>query len=402
MRNTAFRLLILTGLVAFAIGRPATAGEPEYVPTPTGDLAQRLDGTLQNLGGNSEVYDEAQPAEGFPTCSTADSVRPGGWFLDGGFEVLHRMKGTSINYIALGQDNSLQSVNTTLPAITFADREFGLAPGARATLGRYIDSSCSEWDRNLEFSFLGGFNFDTKSELDSLFAHQIFSPGATFLGGFNGADSFKTNYRSTFNSFEWDIRFTEDLPRDRMVMTPDGNWHREMNEEHVVSFLFGFRWMNIQEDFSLQSRRNDQDFATFHGDYDIHTKNDMLGVQMGGELIEQHNRWNWGVNAKGGIYANFLAQSSTISTADPNTNLLLVNRNEHSSNTIAAFEGEIGLYGNYQLTRCCTFHAGYDFIFLRGLASAPDQFHFNDSRTNVVYGAYQFLTGGNLGFEVAW
>jgi hypothetical protein len=79
--------------------------------------------------------------------------------------------------------------------------------------------------------------------------------------------------------------------------------------------------------------------------------------------------------------------------------LFLLQRQDHASTTGAAFEGELGFYANYQISARWTLHAGYDFLFLRGLATAPQQFNFSKQRTEIGIDGYEFMTGGSLGFE---
>ncbi|HZZ73180.1 MAG TPA: hypothetical protein VFE24_13070, partial [Pirellulales bacterium] len=217
MYSTVLRFALALMLAGGAAGfcQAVAAAEPEVVPTPSGDLANRLDGTFQSLVPDDSITQQYQQECPAPVCSTADNYRPGSWFIDAGFEVLHRTKYVGQHSAIFGEDTTLANFNGVVPTVTFANREFPLAPGARFTIGHYLDSSCSEWDRNFEFTFLGLFEFDNHTTLTSLGAEQIFVPGFSFLGGFNAADTFATNFHTSFNSFEWNIRFTEDLPRDR-------------------------------------------------------------------------------------------------------------------------------------------------------------------------------------------
>lgn len=408
-----WRFLATIVVVGSWLTLTASAREPELIPIPSGGIEERLDGALGSLGTQPSpltrdgqytlegpISQEPLPDESVPTCSTADNLR-GSWFVDSDLMVLHRLRApkSSNTNRALGED---LTIPTQITYITAADTEFNLAAGSRITLGHFIDSECCPWDRDLEFSFMGFFDFNTNTRLKGLAPHSIFTPIANYVGGFNGADVQTTSYRSTFNSYEWNYRFTKDLPQDRLVMNPDGNWHREINKGHVLSFLMGVRWISFNEDFEWLSRRNDQTVDVYRGDYNIHTKNDFVGVQIGGDLTDHHENWNWGTSLKGGMYADIASQTSDVLFRDPSASLLSVDRHERASKTIAAFEGEVGLFGNYHFNERWTLHAGYDFMFIRGLADATNQLHFDNRPTAVVVGSYQILTGGSLGLEFNW
>lgn len=59
----------------------------------------------------------------------------------------------------------------------------------------------------------------------------------------------------------------------------------------------------------------------------------------------------------------------------------------------------------YRLTDVWGIRAGYNLIWIDGLALAPNQFDFSDtsvSGSNLVSGGGIFMNGANLGLEARW
>jgi len=408
VKRLFWRILGICSIAANATAGLAQGYYAQPGPMPSGDLIQRLDGTLESIGGPGQpimsgngglANDITQEIP--PTCSSSADIRPGYWFLDVEFAELHRFNGVKNTPIrrVLAQD----IFGPPTEGMTFAAKGFDLAPGTRITLGRYLDScEGSDWDRSFELTFWGLFQFETSSRIDGITNNAINTPYSNTVGGFNNADFQTAQYRSDLNSYEWNFRWTHHMQRDQLVLSPNGEWHKQCTPGMVPSIILGVRWVALDEDFVWQSRINSLPLDQYRGDYTVNTKNDMIGVQLGGELTEQHCNWNWGVKVKGGIYANYCEQSSIVIVNDPRTNLFAPNRNEHVSAVDAALMGEIGLFMNYALTDHINFKAGYDFIFLTGLAQAADQVYFDNQPVRVIHQAYQFYNGGTLGLEITW
>lgn len=69
------------------------------------------------------------------------------------------------------------------------------------------------------------------------------------------------------------------------------------------------------------------------------------------------------------------------------------------------FIGDISLSAAYRLTDAWKLRAGYNFLWLTGVALAPNQFDFGatlDSGTGLNGGAGVFLHGASLGLDAAW
>ena len=77
-----------------------------------------------------------------------------------------------------------------------------------------------------------------------------------------------------------------------------------------------------------------------------------------------------------------------------------------SSSGGVAFVGEINLSALYRLTDVWNLRAGYNAIWIEGLALAPDQLDFNFATApggNQLHnGGGMFLHGVNVGLEARW
>ena len=147
----------------------------------------------------------------------------------------------------------------------------------------------------------------------------------------------------------------------------------ELNRHHAhgkfLRFLAGFRWIDWQEQFTLQDTATGgiTDF------YQTSCFNDLYGGQIGIDanlLATQVIRLD-GV-CKAGAYYNNAVQSSEYTTSDPlNPGSATVAVNE--SPVSGAFAGEVGLTGVVPITSCLDFRLGYFGLWLSGIAQPTQQ-----------------------------
>jgi hypothetical protein len=221
---------------------------------------------------------------------------------------------------------------------------------------------------------------------------------------FNFATEHTIFYRSTMNNFEIDGRFSPRGREDQLVMQPNGRWRRECQQGTYMSYLYGIRYMQIDERFNLHSVSqitNGGVTTNGLGDYDILTHNDMLGIQIGADMTFRKCRWAWGVRSKLGTYINFANQGSSISAGA--TNLPNVSISSAGTKHDAALIGEVGFEASYKFRPNLVGRAGWDFMWITGVALAPDQLQFTSSPTNTVnVNGTIFSQGLTLGLEWLW
>jgi hypothetical protein len=129
-----------------------------------------------------------------------------------------------------------------------------------------------------------------------------------------------------------------------------------------VTVLAGFRWVNLSED--LQGTLPPERTVPF---WDTQTKNNLYGFQIGaeGKLFER-GRFSIGCTGKAGVFDNHAEETTTAS-------IYRILFGESDSTDHVAFVGEVGVQCKYQVTQQLSLRAGYEAIWLQGVALAPGQ-----------------------------
>jgi hypothetical protein len=147
----------------------------------------------------------------------------------------------------------------------------------------------------------------------------------------------------------------------------------ELNRHHChgqfLRFLAGFRWIEWQEQFTLQgaSAGGINDF------YQTNCINDLYGGQIGVDANLLALSWiRFDGLVKAGVYYNNAVQASQFATTDPlNPGAASVRVGE--SPLSGAFAGEVGFTGVMPITRCLDFRFGYFGLWLSGIAQPTQQ-----------------------------
>ncbi|HVU89791.1 MAG TPA: BBP7 family outer membrane beta-barrel protein [Pirellulales bacterium] len=288
--------------------------------------------------------------------------------------------------------------------------DFHFTPGMRATLGRNLFEDILHRQHSVEFTFIGlntwstsgvaigsgqitGPNFIRAANLFSLFPFAV--------GGFNNATMMTMADSSSFSNWELNYRIAK-LPRpDRITQLPDGTWMQVATPTLVPSFLFGFRMFNLNDHFNWFSTGTNTNGTTFTGVYNVKTTNLLAGAQIGGDLVMNQNIWQLGMRAKAGVYGNLARQWSDVEINDP------VAGNSSGSGQgqvpTTAFIGDLGFFGTTRLTERIHFRAGYDLIWVGGIANAAEQLQYTTNIAPVVRkNGHMLLQGVNLGFDICW
>jgi hypothetical protein len=151
--------------------------------------------------------------------------------------------------------------------------------------------------------------------------------------------------------------------------------------------MAGFRVLELEEEFNIW---NNDTGAVF----DSVADNELYGFQVGAQaLIWRWNRLRLESMFKTGVYYNNLGVTATSS------NVQLVSTTSHIS-----FAGELNLVLIYQFAPRMAIRAGYQGMWLGGVALAPDQ----SDDSVIATGLYSYdagkvsYQGGLLGFELTW
>jgi hypothetical protein len=245
---------------------------------------------------------------------------------------------------------------------------------------------------NVEFTYFGLFFWDDSASVVDP-TNSLFSPFSDFgldpLGftETDNADFAAIDYESSFDSFEVNFR--------QRYMAP--------NCRYQMSCLLGVRYFKLDEDFNYftQSTAN-----TIPGDpladpptedvipslqNNINVHNNMVGAQAGGDI------WlcilpglRVGAEGKAAVLANRIAVENTIVTNVPVDGVVPDPLIEDLVENDVSFLGEANITFTYRLNYNWTLRGGYTFLYLDGVALAPENFNaqppFVDGspRTSVV------------------
>ncbi len=235
----------------------------------------------------------------------------------------------------------------------------------------------------------------------------------TYVPGFDKADQQTTCYISSTNNFELNGRICPRSRDDRLVLNPNGKWRRECQPGLYTSYLYGLRFMQINESFRFhsESRIDTYDPTTGvlidtredTGDYGIVTHNNLLGFQVGAEMTWRQCRWTWGLCSKIGPYINFADQVSNIASVSSDPTIEPFVRRLAASKHDAALIGELGIQATYKFRPNLMGRAMYDITWVPGVALAPEQLQFNTEPINKLNAnGLAYFHGVSLGLEWLW
>ena len=168
---------------------------------------------------------------------------------------------------------------------------------------------------------------------------------------------------------------------------------RQRSSERWVS-TSGFRWVEWQESFSL---------LTGPESFNARAVNSLYGHQWGLEGVLWRPLTGVALEgvAKAGIYGNVSKQDSALAGAGGLSSI--------ATNTArVGFVGETGLTGTWQVREWLRARAGYQAVWLGGIATAPNQLQGQSivagspTRGSTNTGGSVVLQGINLGLEAHW
>lgn len=180
------------------------------------------------------------------------------------------------------------------------------------------------------------------------------------------AASYMVEYIADLSSFELNLRLRE--------------WPR-------FSPIVGFRMFELEEHFNIFETGTTTGFFS-------ETDNEMYGLQMGGQyLIWERNRFRLESLFKVGVYLNDIESSANALNAQLNSSFIRT-----------AVAGELQITAVYQCGPRLALRAGYQGMWLSGVAKAPDQSD-NGSLFSGLHaldpGSVSY-NGGFLGLEITW
>jgi hypothetical protein len=332
----------LFGIVASAIlAWAATAA------AALGENASMADG---RLAGNEEKSPPSffQPAVDQSPCAApydADFGQPRQcprWTASADFIILDRIGGVNQSLVSTYPPHSPIVLGSGTERLNSNDLEQGFAGGTRVGLIRHGDSGY-----DLEFSFF---------EIDGWNSAGSIAPDGSMLPNwlvFTAPGDFVQTTDDPKQSMAWEYA----------AKLYNAEINLRWNLCSRVTMLAGFRWVNLCEDLQgtiVPSKRK----SPF---WDTGTTNNLYGFQLGEDWkIVDRGRFSIDGLVKAGIFGNNAEETTGVS-------IYRTVYWESDSTARAAFLGEIGLQCKYQVAKRFLLKAGYEAIWLQGVALAPAQ-----------------------------
>lgn len=297
------------------------------------------------------IQTEANRSEAWDYVSFAEAPMENILYFEMGALWLARNNGSSVT-VGRVLDQNLD----TIRSFSTNNFDYGFEPGMKTLLGLILDPNT-----RLEISYFGlneWYNAGTlTTDSDQ---NPIASPFMQF--GIIPADG--GNFAEQLYGLNMHVNNIE-LNLKRFLMA-GGDWE--------LSGIAGFRYFNMSEVISLS-----QTFvqpppiapnATGEGTYAI-AHNHLLGLQIGGEVLEDLGPLQLGSQLTAGAFAALgSSRVGNFQTQDgPNLDIFSARDDGVSVSALVQW----GFSAEYMLFDCLAIRCGYDLLFITGLAFAPDQ-----------------------------
>ena len=275
-------------------------------------------------------------------------------------------------------------LNTGDILLNAGDLDFGATGGVRAVIGKQLGSGYT-----LEVGYMGLYDHSASATVTGDNDLQLPGDLGLAVNNFFGADIVDADYSSSLHSVEANLLCCDYSCRS--------SCEGPQRCREWAPFV-GFRYLNFNEDFDLSST----DFQEGTSVYEVNTRNNLFGGQLGGRYRISQGEWSYEAVGKAGIFANAAEQN-----APAIVDFLDVERRpaQSESGGNVAFVGEINLTGIYHINEVWGLRAGYNLMWLEGVALAPDQLDFTDtpdSGTGLDTSGGVFLHGLSAGLEARW
>ncbi|MER3414879.1 MAG: hypothetical protein C4297_01525 [Gemmataceae bacterium] len=274
-----------------------------------------------------------------------------------------------------------------------------------------LSSDQGEFDWEIGGRFLVGMFLDNNNSLEAMyFGLQTW-----------GKSAFVTNINETLQPY-WgqfgvrggldDSAFTDAFAHGFQYESRLHNG--EINLRHwynsCLSTLAGIRYLNVRDKFWFGSLDDISavPFGPCSGLYEVRTKNNLLGLQLGADAAYPLlcDTLRVGVRGKTGLFLNFAEQSSRFLNIPTEGEGRTTDERTDEDGVRLAGVIEVGAYATYWITKNIAIRGGYDLIYVAGLALAPENLDNSplplNARRNLKDNGDIIYHGPSVGIEVRW
>lgn len=362
-----------------------------------------------------EMYDDGWYGDGyfdgechacFPFYPDVDGV----WLTDFMATALYR---NSARNVLLSRD--LEGIEA-IDVLTTKNISFTVAPGLAVNVQRYLGTDASDNRYTLDFVYTGLYNWDETAvvtggrvDVGAFSFGSLLSNFVADVGGFSRADLQRIHYKSQLNNVEVNLVLSQPTTRPRLAYRAGKGWVNEPPQGFNRSLIGGLRLIVLDETFRFfsigEATFNGAPLGVSTGDYRVESRNRMLGMQIGALIDQRRTNAQWGVRAVLGPYINMMREQSALVINAENDPFAtpIPNRFTRNTDERVAFVGQLGVFGRYRLLPYLSLAVGYDFMWINGLALAPEQLNFDTDRTLPLNThGHLFFQGARLGAEMIW
>ncbi|MFH1922632.1 MAG: BBP7 family outer membrane beta-barrel protein [Planctomycetota bacterium] len=347
-------------VVALALLTTAVAEE-------TYDVEAGFTGILQEQVVDEGYSTAAVPGDDFcgePSCDIGPCCPGPSWCFTAGMLIMERSRPEDTTLVT----DSYQTGGAEL--LNGNDLDFGFQGGFEfSAIRRNVHRTC--WDLEARYVRIDGWEATRDpvySEAGAVVQYIRPIGDTEFDGTISGS------YDSHFDSFELNLR--------RPFCCG------------AYTFLAGFRFAELDERAALTHNIDSGYELTTH---DVRAINDLYGFQLGADArLWQCRCWSADTFLRAGVYSNRVVSNVAV-TQTGGPDYVARAEDNHTS-----FLGELGVTATYRLNPCTALTAGYQLMWLEGVAVASDQVAVSDpigGITAVDTGGSPFYHGAVISLE---
>lgn len=328
------------------------------------------------------------------------------WQVGAAAKVKHRAKfDKSDPAFFTGNGYSVIDSNTSFP----------VSAGAEIFLTRYLGRNAFNFDIWSELKFDGLYEWEntkTYYPQDNFYSNfgvgglttytweesKTAEDGTTSTTKYTSTPSMlHMDYSATMNSGEIMFQFRKRGRPDPLVGHPNGTWTRECQGGIRYTHMVGVNYTSYNEELTwtgtgevYDSKKNF--IGTQSGRAAIEADNNLLGLVFGGEMVDKHCIWSWGMRWRFTPYLNFM--ETQMNSTDGSANYLA-----KCSETDISYEAKWGIFTTLKTGKHMVWRLGYDLSCLGNIALANQNMDIGETIHNNNYNILQEFT---LGCTLVW
>ena len=199
---------------------------------------------------------------------------------------------------------------------------------------------------------------------------------------------------------------TIDVTYTSRINNAEVNYYWYPGSQRQLSFLSGFRYFSLDERFELNATGVDNTGTPVQSFYDIHSVNNLYGWQLGARWKQCGNRFGYAITGKAGAFGNDANEQQVIGNVEDPVLIRPMPGSVASTDEVHwAFVGQVDLTVTYRVAKGWEAIAGYNAMWLEGVALAPDQLDFTlnpRSGSTMHADGELFMHGGHVGLAYRW